>query len=129
MEAKYYQHQVKEEDFAQFHGKVVHRVYSTFSLGRDAEWCCRQFVLDMKSSKEEGIGTFLEVKHYSPAFEGETVQFTASISYLSPDEKEIHCIFEAKVNERLIAKGKTGQKIFKKDQINTHFESIKKKDK
>ncbi len=51
--------EVKESDLAQFNGELVHPFYSTFALGRDAEWTCRQFVLNMKEEDEEGIGTFL----------------------------------------------------------------------
>ena len=50
---------VKDNDLAAFQGEMVHPFYSTFALGRDAEWTCRQFVLEMKESDEEGIGTFL----------------------------------------------------------------------
>ena len=47
--------------------KNVHPFYSTFALGRDVEWACRQFVLEMKEEDEEGIGTFLNITHKSPA--------------------------------------------------------------
>lgn len=94
---------------AAFQGEIVHDVYATFSLARDAEWVSRLFVLEMKGDDEEGIGTFLTVDHKSPAFVGEQIIFTAWIDYI--EGNEITCFYEAKVDERLIAIGRTGQKI------------------
>jgi predicted thioesterase len=74
-----YRHLVTEDDFARFPSGQVHPVYSTFSLTRDAEWACRLFVLEMKEEEEEGIGTFVEVRHQSPALEGQEVLFTATL--------------------------------------------------
>ena len=61
---------VSEKDIAEFETGVVHRFYSTFALSRDAEWTCRQFVLEMKGADEEGIGTFIYVNHHAPALVG-----------------------------------------------------------
>jgi fluoroacetyl-CoA thioesterase len=111
--------QVKEADGADFDTGLVHAVYSTFAVARDAEWCSRQFVLDMKAKDEEGIGTFVNVKHVSPAFVGEKVLFEATIDFL--EGHEINCSFTAKVNDRLIAEGQTGQKILKKEKFERLF--------
>jgi fluoroacetyl-CoA thioesterase len=73
---------VRREDIAEFSTGVVHPFYATFALGRDAEWACRQFVLQMKEEDEEGIGTFLNIEHRSPAMLGETVEITAEITAL-----------------------------------------------
>mgnify|MGYP000367271629 CR=1 FL=1 len=51
-----YEHTVTEQDLASFASGNVHPVYATFSVARDAEWCCRLFVLEMKEADEEGIG-------------------------------------------------------------------------
>jgi predicted thioesterase len=58
-------HTVEQTDLATFETGNVHPFYSTFALGRDAEWTCRQFVLQMKEDDEEGIGTFLNIRHKS----------------------------------------------------------------
>lgn len=118
-------HEVTSEDAAIFNGEQVHPVYGTFALGREAEWACRQFVLEMKETDEEGIGTFLNVKHLSPALIGEVVEFTATIQELF--ENAINCSFEAKVKERMVAKGTQGQKILKKEFIQQLFSDIGKK--
>ncbi len=116
---KEYKHIVQQTDVASFHGEVVHDVYATFALARDAEWTTRQFVLDMRDDDEEGIGTFLSIEHKSPAFVGEEIKYSAEVHQINGHE--LICLYEAKVGARIIATGKTGQKILKKDKINKLF--------
>ena len=108
-------HTVEQADLATFETGNVHPFYSTFALGRDAEWVCRQFVLQMKESDEEGIGTFLNIRHKSPAMLGDTVEFIATVSVL--EGHQIDCTFVAKVGERIVAEGEQGQKILKKEKL------------
>ena len=119
---KYFTKVVDENDAATFDSGQVHPVYATFALGRDAEWACRLFVLDMKENDEEGIGTFLHVDHASPALLGSTVIFEATLK--SVEGNIITCNFEAKSGERLIAEGETGQKILKKDRLESMFNKL-----
>ena len=114
---------VEEADLAAFQGEMVHPFYSTFALGRDAEWTCRQFVLNMKESDEEGIGTFLNIKHVSPALLGETVQIIATIVALSGNK--INCSFTVRVGDRIIAEGEQGQAILKKEKVQNLISSLK----
>ncbi len=116
---KEYKHIVQQTDVASFHGEVVHDVYATFALARDVEWTTRQFVLDMRDEDEEGIGTFLSIEHKSPAFVGEEIKYSAEVHQINGHE--LICLYEAKVGARVIATGKTGQKILKKDKINKLF--------
>ncbi len=109
-------------DTATFYSGNVHPVYATFALGRDAEWCCRLFVIAMKDADEEGIGTFIHVEHVSPAMVNDTVNFVAEI--VKMEGHEIICSFEAKVGDRLIAKGQTGQKILKKEKLENLFSRL-----
>lgn len=115
---------VRQEDVAKFESGTVHEVYATFAIARDAEWSSRLFVLEMKEEREEGIGTFVNVKHIAPAFIGETVLFEAVIDELKGNE--INCSFTAKAGERIIAEGRTGQKILSKEKIEKIFEGLKK---
>ncbi|MTI39910.1 thioesterase family protein [Fulvivirga lutimaris] len=110
---------VERQDVAAFNGEVVHEVCSTFALAREIEWSSRQFVLQMKEADEEGIGTMLTIDHKGPAFVGETVEIIAKIESIV--QIEIICTYEAKVGDRLIATGKTGQKVLKKEAINHIF--------
>lgn len=121
---KAYTRLVSKEDTAAFESGPVHPVYSTFALARDAEWTCRLFVLEMKEADEEGIGTFITVEHHSPALVGERVNFEAVVESISGNE--IICGYKAGVNERLIASGRQGQKILRKDKIKGVFENLKR---
>ncbi|CAI8243679.1 MAG: Uncharacterised protein [Bacteroidia bacterium] len=112
---------VSKKDTAKFNGVEVHPYYSTFALARDAEWSSRLFVLDMKEIDEEGIGTFVNIKHVSPALVGDEVRFIATIK--SVVYNEVVCTITAKVNGRLIAKIETGQKILNSDEL----EALKRK--
>lgn len=115
--------QVTEKDLAAFDSGVVHPVYATFALGRDAEWTCRQFVLEMKEDTEEGIGTFLDIKHHSPALLGEIVLIEATLQKIN--HHEIICSYTAKVKDRLLASGTQGQKIIQREKLISIFERLK----
>lgn len=121
-DVKTYTIRVKQADIASFESGVVHPVYATFALGRDAEWACRLFVLEMKESHEEGIGTYLNIKHQSPALVGQMVLIQATLE--SIEKNNIHCSFVAKVGARVIAMGTQGQKIVAKDKLSQLFESL-----
>lgn len=106
---------VTAADFARFEDGLVHAVCSTFSLAQAAEWAGRLFVLDMKAEDEEGIGTHLVINHKLPAFEGDQVVITATLQELVGSK--VVCSFEARVGERLVADGETGQKVLKKEKL------------
>lgn len=122
-DTKFFEKKVTANDLAEFESGNVHEVYATFALGRDAEWSSRLFVLEMKEADEEGIGTFLNITHHSPALLGQLVTFTATINLL--EKNKIDCIVTAKVGDRLIAECQTGQKIIKKEKLNMLFDSLK----
>lgn len=106
-------------DVAMFNGRVVHPVCATFALARDIEWTSRQFVLRVREEDEEGVGTMLTINHVSPAFVGDEIVFTAQIEKISGHE--LICSYEARVGDRLIATGKTGQKVLKREMISRIF--------
>jgi predicted thioesterase len=121
-DTKHFSRKVTEQDIAMFDAGIVHPVLSTFSLGRDAEWVCRLFVIDMKEPDEEGIGTSLEIYHKSPAFLNEIVNYTGTFE--EHNKNNVLCSFKVHVGARLIAEGTTGQKILKKEKINQIFDSL-----
>lgn len=109
---KVYRTQVTPEKVAQFHNKVVHPVYATFSVAQDAEWTCRLFVLDMLQANEEGIGTFVSVKHIASVPVGAEVEFKATLLWVRGNV--IHCSWEGYWQEKCFAYGEQTQKILKK---------------
>ena len=121
-DTKVFEKVVGESDTATFDAGEVHPVYATFALGRDAEWACRLFVLEMKESDEEGIGTFLHVNHHAPALITDTVIFKSTLKEVVGNH--VICNFEAHVGNRLIASGETGQKILKKIKLEKIFEDL-----
>jgi predicted thioesterase len=120
-DVKQYSFTVQAADVAAFHGAIVHPVCATFTLAREIEWTTRQFVLDMRGEDEEGVGTFLSIDHKSPAFIGDEVAITARVESLTGNE--LICSYKARVGDRLIAEGKTGQKILPKKKLDTLFKA------
>lgn len=116
---KSFKRTVLESDCAIFNDELLHRVCSTFALARDFEWSSRLFFLEMKDDDEEGVGTMLSIDHKSPAFVGEEILFTATVDKM--EKNELICTIEAKVNQRIIAIGKTGQKMLKKEKLKELF--------
>ncbi|MEY2708831.1 MAG: hypothetical protein RIQ91_1461 [Bacteroidota bacterium] len=114
---------VTDADLATFETGNVHPFYATFALGRDVEWACRQFVLEMKEADEEGIGTFLNITHKSPALLGDTVEIKATLTELHGNT--VNCSFEVLVSDRLVAEGTQGQKILKKEKVDRLIAQIR----
>lgn len=115
---------VKSQDVAHFEQQAVHDVCSTFTLAREIEWATRLFVLNMLEQDEEGIGIHLNIQHLSPALLGEEVEIEAIFAGIK--DREIICDYVAKVGERLVAKGTTGQKILQKEKLAKIFEQLSK---
>jgi predicted thioesterase len=120
---KYYNKTVRPEDAAAFESGIVHEVYSTFAIARDAEWCCRLFVIEMKEAEEEGIGTFVNVNHISPALIHSEIIFEAEITELRGNN--INCKWRATTQGRLLAEGIQGQKILPKTRLEQIFKDLK----
>jgi fluoroacetyl-CoA thioesterase len=120
---KIYEKIIMQSDVASFESGIVHEVYSTFSVARDAEWCGRLFVLDMKEYNEEGIGTQITVQHIAPAFVGEKIRITTAFDSITA-KGEILTSYNATVGERLIAKGIQGQRILLQEKIKSIFDTI-----
>src|SRR5712672_2831361 len=116
---KVYNRVVTEADLASFKGEALHPVCATFSLARDFEWSSRLFFLEMKEENEEGVGTMLSIDHKNPAFVGEEILFVATAEKI--ERNELICSIEAKVGDRIIATGKTGQKMLKKEKLKALF--------
>ena len=76
----------------------------------------------MKEADEEGIGTGITVNHHSPALMGQEVLFTATLTEVNKNEVVVD--YTAKVGDRLIASGKTWQKILRREKIERLFASL-----
>lgn len=110
------------QDTAIFPNGPVHPVYATFALARDAEYACRQFVLETQEDHEEGIGTFVSVEHLAAALPGAHIEFTARVEEMQGNT--LVCNWEAHEQGRLIARGRQIQKILTRDRLQSLFESL-----
>ncbi len=117
-----HRHLVGNEDLANFKYETVHQVCSTFALAREIEWTTRQYIHNIKEPDEEGIGTMLEVHHENIAVLGEEIIVYAEVE--SFEHNELICSFEVKVGDRLVASGRTGQKILPKSVIEKKFKQV-----
>ncbi|CAN5240485.1 hypothetical protein BH09BAC3_BH09BAC3_24180 [soil metagenome] len=118
-DVKVFKKMITEADQAIFNNELLHPVCSTFALARDFEWSSRLFFIELKDANEEGVGTFLHIDHKSPAFVGEEIEFRAIVE--SINGPNMTCYIEARVGERLIAVGKTGQKMLTRDKLKVIF--------
>jgi predicted thioesterase len=116
---KSHKFRVAQRDVAKFASGVVHPVCSTFTLAREIEWATRLFVLDMLEEGEEGIGTLLQIEHLSPALVGSMVLITATIETIK--DNIVICVVQVECGQRVIAKGRTGQKIVNKERFNKNL--------
>jgi fluoroacetyl-CoA thioesterase len=112
---KHLSYTVKQEDTAAFAGEEVHPVCATFTLAREIEWATRQYMFEWRDEDEEGIGTFLSIDHRSPAFVGDELIIESVIE--SINRNELICAYIVRVNDRVIATGKTGQKVLKREKL------------
>ena len=106
---------VRDADLARFDSGLVHAVYATFALARDAEWASRLFVLAMKEDHEEGIGVSVSVEHLAPAPQGSDVRLTSTLVLV--DGNRIECRWEAHLDEVLVTRGEQVQRILPKERI------------
>ena len=114
---------VTPQDFAVLNGRLIHPVLSTYALGQALEWSSRQFVELILEEGEEGIGTQLAVEHHAPAFAGETVEIQAIFERL--EGTELICHVEARVGERVVATGRTGQRIVSSAKLQARFAALR----
>lgn len=119
---KVWQKRVLSEDVAAFSGEQVHPVCSTFALAREMEWASRKFVLEMREEDEEGIGTLLEIQHKAPALLGDVLYIEAVVEELQGNE--LLCSIRVVVKDRLVATGRTGQKVLKRTALEKIFKRL-----
>lgn len=115
---------VTEDKLARFADEgLVHPVYGTFALAQDAEWVCRLFVLEMKEAGEEGVGSFVSVRHVSPAPLGSEVRLVATLERV--EGNAVWCRWQAFAGERLVAEGEQEQRILDKARFERLLDKLK----
>ena len=98
-----------------FDGVAVHDVCSTWSLVHYMELAGRKVLLEYLESHEEGVGSRVECDHGGPARLGRTVQVVATVA--SATDRELVCDVVATCGERVVATGKTWQRVFPREAL------------
>lgn len=92
-----------------FDGVVVHMVCATWTIVEYMEKAGRLVLVDFLESDEEGVGSHVSCDHLGPAPVGSTVRVIATAA--DADDRELVCDVVAFVGEKMIASGKTVQKV------------------
>jgi len=121
-DTKTYQTTVSEDKLAVFDAGMVHPLYSTFALAKDAEWVSRLFVLEMLEEGEEGIGSYVTVNHVSPALLNAKITLIAKLTAVV--NNVIECEYQAFCHQRLLAEGHTTQKILVKAKFYDYLKRL-----
>lgn len=92
----------------------MHPVLSTYAIAREFEWAGRKVFLSGATADQNAVGTMVKVEHFAPATEGCILLIEAWPVSLS-EKGHLLCRCQATTeNGKLIARGKTGQKVFLK---------------
>lgn len=106
-----------------YEGGLVHAVYSTFALARDAEWCGHLFILQMREPHEQGVGSAITVDHLAPALPGSEVVHTTTL--VSVDGRRVRSTFQVHCGERLIARGTQEQMIVDRTELARRLDALR----
>lgn len=93
-----------------FDGVVVHKVCATWTLVHYMELAGRRVLIDFLEPGEEGVGSHASCDHIGPAPVGSRVRVIATATDVT--DRELSCDVVAFSGEKMIATGKTVQKIF-----------------
>jgi fluoroacetyl-CoA thioesterase len=106
---------VTEDMCPSFDGHVVHRVCATWTLVHYMEVAGRMILMKYLEEGEEGVGHHVSCDHLGPAGVGATVRVVATVVGVSAGE--LTCDTFAYRGEHLIAKGRTGQRVFPRKML------------
>ncbi len=106
---------VQEDMRPIFDGVAVHDVCSTWTLVHYMELAGRKVLLGFLEPHEEGVGSRIECDHGGPAKLGKTVRVIATVS--SATDRELVCDVEATCAGRVVATGRTWQRMFPREAL------------
>ena len=98
-----------------FDGEIVHQVCSTWEIVHFMEMAGRKVLMDFLDAGEEGVGSHASCDHMGPAPVGTTVRVVATVADVN--ERELVCDCAAFRGDRMIATGKTVQKVFPRETL------------
>ena len=95
--------------------EIVHEVCSTWEIVHYMEMAGRKMLLGYLEVDEEGVGSHASCDHVGPALVGSTVRVAARATRVS--DRELTCECAAYCGQRLVATGRTVQKIFPRNVL------------
>jgi predicted thioesterase len=98
-----------------FGGEVVHRVYSTWSMGHHMELAARKVLAPHLEEHEEGIGSHLSIDHVAPTPVGHTVRVTAEAVEVGPTT--LVCTVTAYDGDRVVGRGRQIQRVLPRKKL------------
>jgi predicted thioesterase len=98
-----------------FDEQIVHEVCSTWEIVHYMEVAGRKMLTPFLEPDEEGVGSHASCDHAGPALVGTQVRVVAKA--VVANERELVCDCSAYRGDRLIATGKTVQKIFPREVL------------
>lgn len=101
-------------------GKIVHPVYSTWSMIHHMEMAGRKIILPFLDEHEEAVGTHVSAEHTAPARIGRRVRIVAEIEGVRGNK--VTCRMTAYCGPRVLGHGKTVQAVLKKERLEALFE-------
>ncbi len=114
---------VTEDMCPAFDGHVVHRVCATWTIVHYMELAGRRILIQFLEPDEEGVGSHVTCDHLGPAPVGSTVRVIASVADVS--DRELVCDVVAFREAKLIASGKTGQRVFPREVLDRILKASK----
>ncbi|WP_243028860.1 thioesterase family protein [Thermus albus] len=104
----------------------VHPVYATYWMAKHMELAGRKIILPFLEEGEEGIGSYVEVRHLASALPGMRVRILAR--HERTEENRVYASMEA-YNELgdLIGRGRTEQVILPKEKVKALFARLRER--
>ncbi len=102
---------VTDEMAARFPSPIglVHPLYSTWAMVHHMEWAARKVLEPFLEDHEQGVGSYIKVRHLAPCPIGEKVRVVAEAVEVEPHR--LVCQVEAWWGETLLGVGKQEQRI------------------
>jgi fluoroacetyl-CoA thioesterase len=102
----------------------VHPVYATYWMAKHMELAGRKIILPFLEEGEEGIGSYVEVRHLASALPGMRVRIIAR--HERTEGNRVHAVMEA-YNELgdLLGRGRTEQVILPKAKVEALFARLR----
>ena len=99
----------------EFEGRPLHEFCATYWLSHLAEYVSRMVLEPHLEDHEDGVGTGLYIRHYSPAGVGQAIRLVATCTELKGNY--LKCDVDAHVGDRRISEAVVHQVVIPKSEL------------